>query len=245
MTKRLLDRQASLLDYLSSAGAMFGAQADARADPALPGFDQRLLRLQARFICNKRLEKIVTVFPRTLQILGAGQRLVLRQFVEASRSTKKSTLANAREFHDFLAHRWQRARPEPAYLPDVAACEMAMAEAGDVGEDRVSQKEADRARTGRAIRRRRNVVPLRCAHDVRAIFDAGSGDFVPPRRAVSLVVTAPVGPGEVRIVEAPSRVVEALSRLGDWVHPSVLDACGDRENLLAELSAKEFIEIRA
>ena len=136
MTKRLLDRQARLLDYLSSAAAMFGAQANAPADPALQAFDHRLLRLQARYICNKRLEKIITVFPRTLQILGAGQRSIMREFVEASRSTKKSTLANAREFHEFLVRRWQRARPEPAYLPDVAACELAMAEAGDVGEDR-------------------------------------------------------------------------------------------------------------
>jgi hypothetical protein len=246
MTKRLLDRQAKLLDYLSSGAAMFGAQADAPADPALRAFDPALLRLQARYICNKRLEKIITVFPRTLQILGAGQRSILREFVEASRSTKKSTLANAREFHEFLAHRWQRARPEPAYLPDVAACELAMVEAGDVAEDRAAlQKDAKSARARRAIRRRRNVVPLRCAHDVRAIFDAGSADVVPPRRAVSLIVTAPAGSGEARIVEATSRVVEALSLLGDWTHPSALDGCGDRENLVAELAANEFIEIRA
>ena len=49
-----------------------------------------MLRLQARFICNKRLEKIIAVFPRTFEILGADQRLILREFVEVSQPTNKS-----------------------------------------------------------------------------------------------------------------------------------------------------------
>jgi hypothetical protein len=246
MTKRLLDRQASLLHYLSSGVAMFGAQADAPADRALRGFDPRALRLQARYICNKRLEKIVTVFPRTLRILGADQRSILREFVEASRSTEKSTLANAREFHEFLRRRWRRSRPKPAYLPDVAACELAMAEARDVAEDQAEPAMNDRsARPTRGIRRRRNVVALRCAYDVRTIFAAGSRDVVPPKRASALVVTRPADSGEVGMVEAASLVVDALLRLGDWADPSALDAFGDREKLLAELTANEFIEIKA
>ena len=246
MTKRLLDRQASLLDYLSSGGAMFGAQADAPADPALQAFDPGVLRLQARFICNKRIEKVIAVFPRTLQILGADRRSILGEFVEASRSTNKSTLANAREFHEFLRRRWQRSRAEPAYLRDVAACELAMAEARDVAGDHGSPVEDSNGAGPRpGIRRRRNVVALRCAYDVRAIFDARSRDVIPPRRAISLVVTAPADFREVRLIEAAPRIVEALSRLADWTDPSALDAFGDREKLLAELAANEFIEMRA
>ena len=246
MTKRLLDRQASLLDFLSSTSAMFGAQADAPADPALQAFDPGVLRLQARFICNKRIEKVIAVFPRTLQIIGAGRRSILREFVEASRSTNKSTLANAREFHEFLCRRWQRSRAKPAYLRDVVACELAMAEARDVAEDHGGPAEdSNRAGPRPGIRRRRNVVTLRCAYDVRTIFDARSRDVVPPRRAISLVVTAPADFREVKVVEATSCIVEALSRLADWADPSALDAFGDREKLVAELAANEFIEMRA
>ena len=246
MTKRLLDRQASLLDYLSSGAAMFGAQADAPADPALRGFDPGALRLQARYICNKRLEKIVAVFPQTLQTVGAARRSILREFVEASRSTEKTTLANAQEFHEFLLRRWQRSRPRPAYLPDVAACELAMAEARDAGEDRSRLAEIAKCAGVRpGIRRRPGVIALRCAYDVRAIFEDSSRNVVPPRRAMSLVVAVPAGCGAVRIVETTPNLVEMLILLDDWIDLHRLDAFGEREELLAELAANDFIEIRS
>src|SRR5215470_6705859 len=92
MANRLLDRQTSLLEYLSSAAAIFGDQADAPVDPALQGIDRGVLRLLARFACNKRIERIIAVFPLTFEILGAEQRLILREFVEVSRPTNKHTL---------------------------------------------------------------------------------------------------------------------------------------------------------
>jgi hypothetical protein len=103
MASRLLDRQVRLLDYLSSAAALFGDQADAPVDPALQGIDRGLLRLEARFACNRRLEKIVAAFPRTFEISGAEQSLILHEFVEVSRPTAASTLANARQFYEFLS----------------------------------------------------------------------------------------------------------------------------------------------
>lgn len=246
MAKRLLDRQASLLDYLSSTAAMFGPQTNAPADPALRALDAGVLRLQARFICNKRMEKIVALFPRTLDIMGVAQRAVLREFVETSRSTQRSSLANAREFHAFLARRWRRSRPRPAYLPDVAACELAMAEVRHVAEDHDGRaRDGKRAGPRRAIRRRRNVAPLRCAYDVRAMLDAAPPDVVPRRRAISLVVTTSPDRREVRIVQATSRLVDILSRLRDWTAPSVLDTFGDRETLLADLAASKFTEERS
>src|SRR5712671_732051 len=193
MAKRLLDRQSSLLEYLSSAEAMFGDRAKAPVDPALQGIDSGVLRLQARLACNKRIEKIIAVYPRTLKILGADQRLILREFVEASPPTNKSTLANAREFHDFLSVRWECEPPKPAYLPDVASCELAMTVVRDVVEDRERLTRGESDRPKRCIRRRRNVVPLRCAYDIRSIFDAGSGKIVAPKRNTSLVVILPAG----------------------------------------------------
>ena len=99
MTNSLLDRQTSLLEYLSSTAVIFGDQADAPVDAALQGIDRGVLRLLARFACNKRIERIIAVFPRTFEIVGAEQRSILREFVEISRLTNKSTLANVREFH--------------------------------------------------------------------------------------------------------------------------------------------------
>jgi hypothetical protein len=245
VANRLLDRQTSLLEYLSSTAAIFGDQADAPVDPALQGIDQGVLRLHARFACNKRIERIIAVFPRSFEILGADQRLILREFVELSRPTNKSTLANAREFHEFLSARWRCEPPNPAYLPDVAACELAMAEARNVAEDH--ERPAKKGKSDgpkRGIRRRHSVVPLRCAHDIRSIFDAGSGGVVLPKRDTSLVVALPAGFRDVRIVEVAPVVVDVLTLLDDWVDPSALDAFGDRENLVSDLAAQEFIEVR-
>jgi hypothetical protein len=246
MANRLLYRQASLLEYLSSAAAIFGDQADAPVDPTLQGINLGVLRLHARFACNKRIEKIIAAFPRIFEILGADQKSILREFVEVSRSTSKSTLANAREFHEFLSARWRCEPPNPAYLPDVAACELAMAEVRNVVDDheRPAKKGENDAPKG-GIRRRSGVVPLCCAHDIRSIFDAGSGAAVPPKRDTSLVVTLPAGYRDVRIVEVAPVVFDVLTLLDDWADPSTLDAFGDRENLVSYLAAHEFIEVRA
>jgi len=40
-------------------------------------------------------------------------------------------------------------------------------------------------------------------------------------------------------------LLEALFRLDDWADPRALDALGDRERLIAELAAGDFIEMRA
>jgi len=237
MANRLLDRQASLLDCLSSAATILGGEADAPA-----GIDREVLRLQARFICNKRMEKIVTIFPRTLRILGARQKSVLRDFVEASRPTQRGSLANAREFHEFLTTRWRSAAPEPAYLPDVAACELARAQARDVPEERTNDRASESGTP--QLRRRRSVVPLRCAYDVRGFFDAWPQEVVPPKRDISLVVSLPPGGRELKLMEVTSPTVDALSLLADWADPSVLDAFGERAGLLADLTAHGLVEER-
>jgi hypothetical protein len=138
MANRLLDRQTRLLEYLASAATIFGDQASSPREIAMPGIDPGVLRLQARFACNKRLEKLMTVFPRTFELLGANQRLILREFVAVKPATNKSTLANAREFYQFLLARSECKALEPTCLPDVAACELAMAEAGNAADDQGS-----------------------------------------------------------------------------------------------------------
>ena len=203
-----------------------------------------MLRLQARFICNKRLEKIIAVFPRTFEILGADQRLILREFVAISRPTKTSTLANATEFHEFLSARWEYEAPNPAHLADVAACELAMIVVRDVIEDRGEPAKKDKNEASkRAIRCRSGVVPLRCAYDVRSVFDAGSGQVVPPKRDTSLVVTLLSGFRDVGIVEVDPVVVAALTLLDNWTDPSMLDDFGD-DNLVSHLAVHGLIDVQ-
>jgi hypothetical protein len=244
MASRLLDRQVRLVEHLSSAAALFGDEADAPVDPALQGLDRRLLRLEARFACNRRLGKIAAAFPRTFEILGADQKLILREFVEVSRPTAASTLANARQFCEFLSARWRREPPTPAYLPDVAACELAMLEVRTTVEDREqppNKGESDERKGN--IRRRRGVIALRCAYDIRSIFARTSGEVMPPKCDVAFAVTLPCDSGEVRILELAPAACDLLARLDDWVDPRTLDAIGEQENLVSYLAVHALIEV--
>jgi len=126
-SKRLLQRQVSLLRYLTSGGAIFGDGGP--LDPDLRGVDGTLLRMEARFSHEKRMEKIAAVFPRTFDLLGSEREALIREFVDACPPVDIARLANARQFHDFLSARWRRQPPRRAYLPDVAACELACAQA--------------------------------------------------------------------------------------------------------------------
>jgi hypothetical protein len=138
MAKRLLDRQVSLLHYLTSSGAIFGDQRNVQLDPALRGIDRALLRIEARFSHDKRMEKIVAVFPRTFALLGAGRETLVRDFVDACPPADISRLENARAFHAFLCGRWRHEPPTPPYLCDVAACELACASARGAAEGRAA-----------------------------------------------------------------------------------------------------------
>jgi hypothetical protein len=242
MANRLLEQQASLLDYLSSPAVIFGDQADATLNPALQDIDRGVLRLQARFACNKRIERITAIFPLTFEILGSDQKLVLREFIGVSQPTEKSPFPNAREFHEFLSARWRRKSPEPAHLPDVAAGEFAMAQVSNAVEDREPPAKGDGLK--RSVRRRHSVVALRCAYDVRSIFDAASVAAVPPKRETSLVVSFPSGCCDPHIVEVPKVIADALMLLDDWTDPSRLHAFGNPDNLVRYLTVQEFIDVR-
>ena len=136
--------------------------------------------------------------------------------------------------------------PNPAYLADVAACELAMTVVRDVIEDHEEPAKKGKSEAPkRAIRRRRSVVPLRCAYDIRSIFDAGSGKVVPPKRDTSLVVTLPAGFRDVRIVEVAPVVVDALTLLDNWTDPSMLDDFGDLDDLVGHLAVHGFIDVQA
>ncbi len=169
MPKRLLERQVSLLDYLTSSGAIFGDKHDTPLDPALQGIDRALLRMEARFSHEKRMEKIAAVFPRTFKLLGTGRERIVREFVDACPPVDISRLENARQFHEFLRRRWRHTPPMPPYLCDVAACELACARARGATEGRAPEAdESTHSPSCGHIRRGQSSLRRRCAEHRRA-----------------------------------------------------------------------------
>jgi hypothetical protein len=246
MINRLLDRQASLLEYLASPAVLLGDEVNVPVDLALQGIDGGLLRLEARFCCNRRIKKIIAAFPRTFAILGADQKLILRAFVETSRQTDISSLANAQQFYEFSLAYWRRVPPKVPYLQDVAACEFSMVKACSMAEDSENSLKTDQSDGPKpGIRRCRTVVPLRCTHDIRSIFDAGLGEVVPPKRDTSLVVTLPARSCNAEILEVAPVVFDLLVQLNDWADLTTLSAIDDLQNLLSRLTAQDLIELRA
>jgi hypothetical protein len=124
---RLLDRQARLLEYLTSSSAIFGVDGDAPVDQALHGIDGGLLRLEAQFSHQKRMEKIKSVFPLTFRLLERDRDIFVQEFARAFPPAGVGRIENGQQFYDFLRARWQQAPPVPPYLDDVAACEFAIA----------------------------------------------------------------------------------------------------------------------
>jgi hypothetical protein len=180
MAPRLLDRQVRLLDYLTSSGAIFGEGGDAPLDQALHGMAPRLLRLEACFSHEKRMEKIITVFPKTFLLLGSDRAAIfresiVREFVAACPPTDITRIENARQFHDFLCARWRHQPPEPPYLRDVAACEFAIAKVrvgAKVQELEPRGEQAPRDRIRRQPRCRPSSLRLRHPADFRSRFGA-------------------------------------------------------------------------
>jgi hypothetical protein len=238
MGNRLLDRQASLLAYLTSSAAIFGEDREAPLDRSLHGIDPALLRLEARFSYEKRLDKIASVFPRTLKIMGSRAEGALRAFVQACPPAEMSRLANGRQFYDFVSARW---RDDPPYLPDVMACELARMVAVHGSES--TEPGEDEPRWRRAIRRRPGVVLLRCSHDIQSIFDQAVENPSPPKRDTRLAVVIPPGASQSRIVEVAPAVFDLLATLDDWADASAID--GRADELIGDLTDHALIEVHA
>ena len=237
MAQRLLDRQAELIEYLTSGAAVFGE--DGGLVRAPDGFDLGLLRLEAWFSHEKRLEKIRAVFAKTFEILGTATGQLVRAFTEACPPDSIGRLDNARQFHGFLVARWRNEPPDPPYLPDIAACELARAKALAA----TGSVEARRERSSvRGVRRAPGVILLRCAYDVRTIFEAGPGEAIPAARDTPLAIVVPPGADRPQVFELLPIVLELLSALDDVTDPAVFGAAEVVEPLIRELVELGLVE---
>jgi hypothetical protein len=244
MAKRLLDRQVSLLHYLTSSGAIFDG-GDDRLAPALQGIDRGLLQLEARFSYEKRMEKIAGVFPRALALLADERESVFKEFARACPPVSIGRLENARQFFDLLSARWRDEPPPTAFLPDVASCELAIATCRVAAEnEQASVDEPGKEALPRSIRRNPAVVLQRCAHDIRPLFESASEAIIPERRETHLAVIAPSGANPRGIFELAPAVFDLLAALDEWVDIATLGAPEEANELVADLESAGLIEVR-
>jgi hypothetical protein len=240
MPASLLQRQISLLEYLTSADAIFGEGLAAPPLPHLPGFDLAPLRLEACFSHDKRMEKIIAAFPRTFELLDDKANLV-RDFVAACPSIDIRRIENARQFYGFVCERWQATPPQAPYLRDVASCELAMATLRVKGKAQPSQP------AGRAMRFRRNrdAVFLPCAYDIRPIFEGGAGEAqeAPARRDVMLAILIPPGTDQPAIFEVPAPVYGLLVELDNWTDHATLAPMEGLDELISDLANHGLLEV--
>jgi hypothetical protein len=237
MAKRLLDRQARLLEYLTSGGAIFGDKRNTLLDATLQGIDRALLHIEARFSHEKRMEKIAAVFPKTFAMLGADRDTIVREFVEACPPIHISRLENARQFYAFLTACWQCRPPAPPYLPDVAACELACAQV-PIEADGNSAANAGPTHTGRSgIRRKPGVILLHARFDIRPIFEGDRGALDPIKRKTLLGIAFHAG--EPLIFELTPEIFDLLAALDKWAA-----VVPNAEGLIADLTEAGLLEVR-
>jgi hypothetical protein len=239
--KPLLERQVRLIEHLTSSAAIFGQGGDLAPD--LDGIDRALLRVEARFSYGKRMEKITAVLPNTFELLGRSVDALVRAFVDSCPPTTLSRLENACQFHEFLVSCWKRQAPDPPYICDVAAFEIACAKVDVDPQHDPSNGTTSKVLSG-SIHRGPNVMLLRCAYDVRPIFEPGAAKGVPVRRDTLLVVAMPPGAEGAQVFEVIPAIFDLLAALGDWIDPHALPAEPEFANLLADLASRGLIEVR-
>ena len=238
MTGRLLDRQARLLDYLTSGRAIAGRGRAEGLDPALQGIDRSLLDLEARFSHEKRMEKIAGVFPTTFALLRADLARLSHEFADACPPHDISRIANARQFLDFLMAKRERAGDWPPYLFDVAACEMACAQARAQADLESPMASHQPAMPRPAIRRSHGIVLLRCTFDVRGIFE-GEHSTIPSQRDTYLAIAWMSG--GPKILELTAELFDVLGALEQWV---ALDDLPGSDELVTDLAQSGLVELR-
>jgi hypothetical protein len=239
MSDRLLDRQVSLLAHLTSRAAIFGA--DGPVNRAPPGIHPGLLHLEARFSHEKRMAKIKWVLPRTFELMGHRRDQIIRDFVESCPPVSISRIENARQFHDFLSSRWSFQEPEPPCLLDVAACELAYASvrAGSMG-----PIEATGGAAERGVRRRPNVIVVRCRHDVRAVLEGCAGAAEVAERDTPVAISMPPGANDPIMSQLSPDLFELLEMLDDFFDFDELSELPRVSGLLTDLVNRGLIEVR-
>jgi hypothetical protein len=238
MSSSLFDRQRQLVEHLTSNGAIFG-EGDLFGDAF--GFHSGILHLEAKFSHRKRMEKIEGVLPRTLALLGARRDAIVRAFVQKCAPTSIGYLDNARQFADFLGACWRQGPREPAYLPDLAAFEIAYAAAVQ-GKREVGPHAAPQAG---AIRRHPALALLRTKHDITAVLEASLAEFpaVAEQRETHFALMMPEGKRAPVAQRIPQELFRFLELLDDFVPAEEFAEVPDMDAIISHLAERGFIEV--
>jgi len=208
----LMRLQSALVDEIS-ASHHFGQT------PALPpelhGIDPQRLSLLARVTHAKRLGKIAQVLPVTFSVLAPELPALLPQFVDEHPVRDASGLSNALQFYRFLRRRLRREQLRHAFVPDLAACECALAA--------VALREPSSTRpphgfdTPGFVRRATHVAFLACSYDVQALLATGTDELdAVTRRAVCLAFVPSAGDGLPRVFELDLSLFAWVRKLRSW-----------------------------
>jgi hypothetical protein len=243
MPKRLLDRQVRLIEHLTSARVIYGDQIGSPPSEVLHGIDPGLLRIEARFSHEKRMEKIAGVFSKTFELLGTKRQIIVREFVDAFPPTDISRIENARQFHEFLRGRWRREPPTPPYLADVAACELACAKVRVAAETSTAIAGAPDLPDS-AVRRRPDIALLPCMFDIRCIFERDAEHAAPTERNTPLAVAAAPDSAGPRVFELAPEVFDLLASLDQWTDLAANDGSPEAAELIADLAVAGLLEMR-
>ena len=218
--RRLLDRQTALLRHLTSEAFIFGGPAleVAVRDPDLRGMNLGQLRLEAEFSYSKRMKRIRDGFSRTAALFGPRFGAVTRGFAAACPPLTYERYPDARAFYEYFMARWADDAAVQAWAGDVASVEVALAKARTL-RPRPALADAMAACPTQpsTLRYRRHpcVLPARCRHDVRPLFDPGRPGGCIEERDTPLAVF--VGPGRPpQIVELSPEAFDLLDGAPDW-----------------------------
>lgn len=239
----LLQRQIALLDYLTCEEAISPAPNDHSLPPPLQGMNPVRLGLEARFSHEKRIEKIAGILPRTFDRLGGARAALLPRFAKLCPPTAIGRIENARQFCDFLSDCRGHNELSFAYLPDVAALELALATVRAKREGHALPRNIDapprRDVDKKQVRRAQDAVLVHCAHDIRAILEVDSRT-PPVRKDTRLVVARPAGSTEPLVFDVPAPIFALLTTLDHWAE---LPASPETSAFLAELVDCGVLEV--
>jgi hypothetical protein len=237
MSSSLFDRQRALLRHLTGGGAIFG---EGDLFGSTFGFGSGLLHLEAKFSHRKRMEKIEGVLPRTLALLGPERDAIVRAFVQACSPTSIGYLDNARQFADFVSASWRQEAREPAYLPDLAAFEIALATVRARREIRPQP-----AAPSGAIRRHPALALVQTEHDITAALEAPDAELpaTVERRATYFALMMREGE-QAPVTQRISRELFGFLGVLDTFMPAEeLSEVPDMDAIIGRLTVYGYIEV--
>ncbi len=200
-------RQLSVLRHLTNPRYFEGAP----GDPGVEGLDPDRLRLMGSLSLGKRIEKIRSALPRSFEYLAHDPRISIGAFVNQFPPETSTRSDNALQFTDYLHGVWCEEPPDPEFLPDLVALELAMAVAS------ASEAEMRAPRRSPFPSGIPRLVPgtqlLRCRFDIRPLFDDSVERTAPIERNICLAVVMPVESENPRVFEVTRDVYAMLNRI--------------------------------